>query len=164
MEKSARTRVLTVVVLIAVLGAGVVLGMALRPSGPAAVAGTASAAQASDSAGRRHRPPIYMQLNPTPEQKEKLDSLLQKNREAMRALTKEFHQEFDPRYEALRKEVYDQKYRPRYDSLIADTRAAMRKVLTPGQAEEWDSLIAREDSMRASGDRRRGERGSRDRD
>lgn len=167
MEKSARTRLFTVAVLIAVLGAGIVLGMAMRPNGPAAVADTASAAQATDSAGRRHRPPIYMQLNPTPEQKEKLDSLLQQNREAMRALTKEFHEEFDPRYDSLRQE-YEEKYGPRYDSLIASTRAAIRKVLTPEQVEKYDSIIARldarADSMRASGDRRRGERGSRDRD
>ena len=85
----------------------------------------------------------------------------------MRALTKEFHQGYDPRYEDLRKE-YEEKYGPRYDSLIASTRAAMRKVLTPEQAEKWDSLIARldarADSLRASGDRRRGEWGSRARD
>ena len=62
------------------------------------------------------------------------------------------------------------KYQPRYDSLIAGTRAAMRAVLTPEQAEKWDSLIARADSARARADsaraedRRRGERGSRDRD
>jgi len=154
---------LTAVVLVAVLAAGILLGMALKPEQPAAVAEAASATQSPDSAGRRHRPPIYMQLNPTEEQKAKLDSLLQQNREAMRALTKEFHEGFDPRYEALRKE-YEEEYGPRYDSLIAGTRAAMRKVLTPEQAEKWDSLIARADSMRASGDRRRGEWGSRDRD
>jgi Spy/CpxP family protein refolding chaperone len=167
MEKSARTRLLTAVVLIVVLGAGVLLGMALKPSAPAVAAATASETQAADSAGRRHRTPIYMQLNPTPEQKQKLDSLLQKNREAMRALTKAFHDEFDPRYDSLHQE-YEEKYVPRYDSLIASTRAAIRKVLTPEQVEKYDSIIAqldaRSDSMRASGDRRRGERGSRDQD
>ena len=180
MEKTARTRLLTAAVLVVVFGAGIVLGMAVIPREPTTTATADSAATASrqgaDSAGRRHRPPLYMQVDPTPEQKVKLDSLLQENREAMRALTREFHAQYDAPADSLRAELdslrekFGRKYQPRYDSLIAGTRAAMRAVLTPEQAEKWDSLIARADSARARADsaraedRRRGERGSRDRD
>lgn len=172
MEKRARTRFLTGVVLAAVFGAGIVLGMAVTREAPGVAAETAAASQEADSASRGRRTPLYMQVNPTEEQKAKLDSLLQDSRVAMRALTKEFHQEFDPRYEALHKE-YQEKYGPRYDSIISGTRAAMKTVMTPEQWEKYDSLLARldarTDSMRnagdgRTGDGRRGDRGSRDRD
>jgi Spy/CpxP family protein refolding chaperone len=161
MEKSARTRLLTAVVLVAVFGAGVVLGMALHGGTPPTAASVASSSQDTDSAGRPRRQPLYMQVDPTDAQKAKLDSILKQNHDAMRALTREFHQEFDPRYDSLNNE-YRAKYGPRYDSLIAGTRAAIRKVLTPEQVEKWDSLIAKADSARAE-DRRRGDRGSGDR-
>jgi Spy/CpxP family protein refolding chaperone len=161
MEKSARTRLFTAVVLVAVLGAGVVLGMALRGGTPPTAASAEGSRQDADSAGRTRRQPLYMQVDPTDAQKAKLDSILKQNHDAMRALTREFHQEFDPRYDSLNKE-YRAKYGPRYDSLIAATRAAIRQVLTPEQVEKWDSLIARSDSVRAE-ERRRGDRGPGDR-
>ena len=162
MEKSSRTRLLTAAVLVVVFGAGILLGMALSGEAPPETE-TASTAQRTDPSGRTRRVPVYMQVNPTEAQKATLDSLMKKNHEAMRALTTEFHQEFDPRYDALNKE-YRSKYGPRYDSIISGTRAAIRKVLTPEQVVTYDSLIARLDSTRAADRRRGGDRGSRDRD
>ncbi|MCG6954746.1 MAG: hypothetical protein LJF04_02035 [Gemmatimonadetes bacterium] len=166
MEKGARTRVLTAVVLIAVLGAGVVLGMALHGEAPPAAAAVSSSSQDADSAGRPRRQPLYMQVAPTDAQKAKLDSLLHQNREAMRAITDELHKQFAPRYDTLNRE-YRARYDARVDSLFTQTIAAMRKVLTREQAAKWDSLRARADSARAEdrrrGDRRSGERGAGDR-
>jgi Spy/CpxP family protein refolding chaperone len=139
MEKSVRTRLFTAAVLVIVFGTGLVSGMALS-HGMAAEPEDAVAARppATDSTGRSHREPMYEQVGPTEAQRVRIDSIVKQNHEAMRALTKEFHQAFDPRYE----------------NLVTGTRAAIRSVLTPEQAMKYDSLLA-------ASDRRRAERGAR---
>jgi Spy/CpxP family protein refolding chaperone len=143
MERSARTRIFTAAVLAVVFGAGTLLGVALsrslgaNPPDPVATA-------AADSSARPRRMPMYMKVDPTEEQRVKMDSIVKQSHEAMRALTKEFHQQYDPRYEAL----------------ITQTRAAIRAVLTPEQVVKYDSLVVESDRRHA--EQRSNERGSRD--
>ncbi len=175
MEKSSRTRLFTGVVLAVVFSAGIVLGVAVGHEGtgvPATVAraDSASTTQSDDSAGRRRRQPLYMQVDPTPEQKVRLDSILKQNHDSMRVLLGEFHQDYDPHYDSLQaamdslREAFRKKYDPRYQELISKTRAAIRQVLTADQATKWDSLMSKarhDDSVRAEADhaRRRDDRG-----
>lgn len=176
MERSARTRLFTVVVLAVVFGAGIVLGMAIGHRGAGARVATAStdssaARQSADSAGRRHRTPFYMQVDPTPEQKVKLDSILKVYRDSMEVLTRQSHQEYDPHFDSLRVRIdslraaYHRKYDPRQQALFAKAKAAIRAVLTPEQEAKYDSILAKADSARAQADRnrRRGDRGGRGR-
>jgi Spy/CpxP family protein refolding chaperone len=179
MERSARTQLFTVVVLAVVFGAGIVLGIAIGHRGAGARVATAStdssvARQNVDSAGRRHRTPFYMQVDPTPEQKVKLDSILKVYRDSMEVLTRQSHVEYDPHFDSLRVRIdslraaYHRKYDPRQQALFAKARAAIRAVLTPEQVTKYDSILAKlqhDDSLRAQADRnrRRGERGGRSR-
>jgi Spy/CpxP family protein refolding chaperone len=175
MERSARTRLFTVVVLAVVFGAGIVLGVAIghRDAGikvATAAADSTAHTQNADSAGRRHRQPMYMQVNPTPEQKAKLDSILKVYRDSMQVLTHQFHQDYDPHYDSLQasmdslRTTYHKKYDPRMQAIFAEARAAIRAVLTPEQETKYDSILAKahhDDSLRIQADRnrRRGDRG-----
>lgn len=175
MEKSARTRLFTVVVLAVVFGAGIVLGVALgHRQGPTsaetAARDTGRAAQSTDSAGRRHRQPLYMQVDPTPEQKVRLDSILKVFRDSMQVLTNQFHQDYDPHYDSLRAEMdslrarYHKKYDPRRHAIFVKAMDAIKAVLTREQEVKYDSILAKarhDDSVRAQADRnrRRGDRG-----
>lgn len=176
MERSARTRLFTVVVLAVVFGAGIVLGVAIGHRGTGtrvavAAADSAAPAQNADSAGRRHRQPLYMQVDPTPGQKVKLDSILKVYRDSMQVLTHQFHQDYDPHFDSLQaamdslRATYHKKYDPRMQAIFAEARTAIRAVLTPEQEAKYDSIMARADSLRAQADRnrRRGDRGGRGR-
>ncbi len=126
MERVLRTRLFAGVVLAVVFGAGVLLGLALDQGGPGP---TADRGRGDDS----HRTPTYMQVHPTDQQKVLIDSIVRKDRAAMRALHEEFRAEYDPRYQAL----------------IKQTRDAIKGVLTPEQAAQYDSLLAENDRRRA---------------
>ncbi|MCG6987258.1 MAG: hypothetical protein LJF06_03580 [Gemmatimonadetes bacterium] len=175
MERSSRTRLFTVVVLAVVFGAGIVLGMVLGHRGAGARVATAAPdsavpAQNADSAGRRHRTPFYMQVNPTAQQKVKLDSIVKVYRDSMQVLTHRFHQDYDPHYDSLQAEMdslrarYHRKYDPQRQALFNGALASIRAVMTPEQVTKYDSILAtlhHEDSLRAQADRNR-RRGDRD--
>lgn len=178
MEKSARTRLFTAAVLLVVFAAGILLGMAIgHRQGASAVATAAAdtgrAPQSADSTRRRHRQPLYMQVDPTPEQKIKLDSILKVYHDSMQVLTHQFHQDYDPHYDSLRAEMdslratYHRKYDPRYQAIFSKALAAVRAVLTRSQVTKYDSILAKvhhDDSIRAQAEHntRRGDRGGRD--
>ena len=112
-----------------------------------------------------------MQVDPTPEQKVKLDSILKVYRDSMQVLTHQFHQDYDPHFDSLQaamdslRATYHKKYDPRMQAIFGEARTAIRAVLTPEQEAKYDSIMARADSLRAQADRnrRRGERGGRGR-
>jgi Spy/CpxP family protein refolding chaperone len=168
MERSARTRLSTALVLAVVFGAGIVLGLAWQHGRTPAQATVARAdssrmSQSSDSAGRRRRQQFYGELEATEAQQVRLDSILKQDHDSMRVLTRDFHQDYDPVSDSLRHQ-YEQKYMPRYHAIVNRTRTAIRAVLTPDQLPKYDSLLAKwnhDDSVRAqsSRGRRRGDHG-----
>jgi len=145
MDKLLRTRLVTVAVLAAVFGAGLLVGLAADRSLAAAPA--ADVPRREDE-GRSDGPrkAMYEQVGPSAEQKIVIDSIVDEYRTAMRALHAEFQAAYDPRYRAL----------------LQETRGAIKGVLTPEQAHAYDSLIAERDSLAAARERRRDEQRSRD--
>lgn len=145
MDKLLRTRLVTVVVLAAVFGAGFLVGAATDRS--LATTPAADEPRTEDQEGSTEpRKAMYEQVGPTAEQKIVIDSIVDEYRTAMRALHAEFQAAYDPRYRAL----------------LQETRAAIKGVLTPAQVHAYDSLIAERDSLAAARERRRNEQSSRD--
>ncbi len=138
MQRILRTRLVTALILVVVFGAGAVSGAAWDRG-----FGTRHDTPPSRPARRE---PVFMQVHPTARQKTEIDSIV-----------KERHAAFENLHEEFRKalEQFHETYDPRYDSLIKDTRDAIKSVLTPAQAVQYDSLLARMD-------RRRAERAQRD--
>ncbi len=128
MERVLRTRLFAAVVLVLVFGAGVLLGLALD-QGRHELGNEGD----RDRAAEARRTPTYMQVHPTEQQKVLIDSIVGEHRAAMRALHEEFRAKYDPRYQAL----------------IKETREAIKGVLTPEQATQYDSIVAANDRKRA---------------
>lgn len=139
MERILRTRLVTGLVLLVVFGAGVSLGFAIERSRGASIEEVAREEGEDAQDGRERRGPMYEQVDPTEEQKVRIDSIVRDHRKAMKALHAEFRAAYNPRYQAL----------------IDRTRSEIKGVLTPEQAQAYDSLVA-------AYERRRAERASRD--
>lgn len=137
MEKTLRTRLTTALVLAAVFAAGLFMGVAVDRS----VAATPVVADvpADSNAAPARRVPMYEQVGPDEAQKVLIDSIVGEYRASMKTLHAEFRAAYNPRYQAL----------------VDSTRASIKGVLTPEQAQAYDSLVA-------DYERRRAERGSRD--
>lgn len=132
MEKTLRTRLMTVLVLIVVFGAGVALGFAADRTLGAEPAPDLAAAPDSAATSRQRRP-MYEQVGPTENQKILIDSIVAKSKEDMEALHAEFRAAYNPRYQAL----------------VKETREAIKGVMTPEQVKAYDSLLAEYDQRRA---------------
>jgi Spy/CpxP family protein refolding chaperone len=136
MEKDARTRLVSALVLAVVFATGAVLGLAVDRSlqaGPVQGGGDETVGE------RERRRPMYEQVGPSERQMVAIDSIVDEHRNKMKALHAEFRSAYNPRYQAL----------------VEETRQAIKGVLTPDQAVAYDSLLAERD-------RRRAERGSRE--
>jgi hypothetical protein len=137
MEKGARTRLTTALVLVVVFASGMTLGLAMDRSG---VALTADASEPQAEEGQRERrTPMWEQVGPDEAQKMQIDSVVKAYRETMRALQSDMRDA----------------YNTEYQSLIEQTRTDIKGVLTPDQAVAYDSLVA-------AYEKRRAERGSRE--
>ena len=137
MEKGARTRLTTVLVLVVVFASGMTLGLAMDRSG---VAVTSDASEPRAEEGQRERrTPMWEQVGPDEAQKMQIDSVVKAYRETMRALQSDMRDAYNTQYQAL----------------IEQTRTDIKGVLTPEQAVAYDSLVA-------AYEKRRAERGSRE--
>lgn len=150
MEGRLRTRLASVAVLLVVLAAGFVLGVAWERRGPSLRAEAASETVDGDERRARGREDrdrgrddekkkrrlIVDRVGLRAAQEARVDSIVESHREQMRALHKEFRRE----------------YNPRYWSLIQETRDAIRSVLDPEQRARYDSLLAEHDRKRNDGD------------
>lgn len=132
MEKSARTRMTTAVVLAAVFAAGLLLGMAVDRSTVVPADQIADTARQEE---RGQRPRMYEQVDADEAQLAQIEGIVREYRGDMRTLQREF--------------------RDAYDALVQQTREAIKGVLSPEQAEKYDSLVAEYEKRRA-------ERGSRE--
>ncbi len=144
MERSMRARIVSVGILVLVLVAGFLMGVAWARSGaggsgePAAAAargGTRSGQERTE--GRRggsRRSLLVEQVGLSEEQKQTVDSIVDFYRSRMRALHEEFNSE----------------YTPRYRRIVEEARESIRKILTPEQRVQYDSILAERDRRRES--------------
>ena len=135
MDKLLRTRLATVVVLLAVFGSGLLVGLAADRSLVATPAAEAAVAAEPEAPAER-RVPMYERVGPDAAQKMVIDSIVSEYRVSMKSLHAEFRAAYNPRYQAL----------------VDETRAAIKGVLTPEQAIAYDSLIAERERKRAERD------------
>jgi hypothetical protein len=155
MAQMERVKIATVGILALVLGAGFLLGAVWDrklDAEPATVAASDSAP--STSAQRAGRRPMYYEVKPPLSAKQMADAdlIVERRREAVKALMAE------PGVDSLYKQMkaaekqFKLAYDPRFRALIDTSRAAIRQIMTPEQAAQYDSLLADQDRRRrASG-------------
>ncbi len=145
MQKGARTRVVTALILLLVLGTGLVLGMALDRT---LAAGTSEAA-AEGERGRggdegeeregegdrnsRRRSLIVEQVGLSDTQLNRVDSIVDHYRDRIRALE-----------DSVEGEIR-MAYWPRYQELLEVTRGEIKGVLDERQRAMYDSLLIEHD-------------------
>lgn len=143
MGQTAKTRLITAGVLIAVFGAGVLVGLVAdselgavpTPADVAEATETAepeTADEASDEAERSSRRYLYHEVGPNESQLERIDSIVKEHRARRNALDEELKAEFDVGYRAI----------------LLDTREAIKSVLTADQAAEYQRLLDEWDAER----------------
>ncbi len=130
MEKNARTRLVTALVLGLVFASGALLGLAVDRS---LEAEPPDGTEVADEGERRRRVPMYEQVDPSESQMISIDSIVEEHRARMGSLHAEFRSAYNPRYQAL----------------LEETREAIKGVFTPEQAVAYDSLLAERDRRRA---------------
>jgi hypothetical protein len=136
MQHGSRTKLITAVVLALVFGSGMLVGYAMDGSGGAEAAVAPTEGSKSTAAARpTHRVPVYEQLHPTPEQTERIDSILRDHRDQM----VEIHDELRTARET---------YQTKYDAVIQDTREAIAGVFPPEEAVRYRKLLAEFDRAR----------------
>lgn len=149
MERELRTRLGSVGILLVVLASGVVLGVAWERRGASVGAEAAESEvrggdedEDRDRRGdddRRDRRRIVDRVELRPVQEDRVDSIVEIHKERMKALQREFREE----------------YNPRYWSLVQETREAIRTVLDADQEARYDSLLAEHDRKRRDDDRQK---------
>jgi len=127
MEHESRTRLVTALVLAAVFGTGVILGIAvdtnLGAAPPEVVVEATGEGEGDEEPRRRTR--IYEQVHPTAEQHVRIDSIVAEHRARTSALDKE------------RRATFSEGFRV----IILETREAIKGVFTQEQAAEYQRLI-----------------------
>lgn len=134
MNSETRTRFTTLLVLLAVFGAGVAMGFALD-RGIAIASPSADEASTKGEGGEERRGFIIDQLELPGPQRAQVDSVLDHYRGQMAALQDEFEEAF----------------RPRSREVVAQTRAAIRAILNEEQTAAYDSLIAERNRRSSEG-------------
>jgi hypothetical protein len=155
-----RVRLATVAILALVLGAGFLLGAAwdrrldAEPVSPE----SNSAAAAPEARREGGRIPIYTRVNPplSAEQMAAAAEIVAHRQDAVRVLMDE--PSIDSLYDEMKgaEKAFKGAYDPRFRALIDTSRAAIRGIMTPEQAAQYDSLLAENDrrSRQEGGDSR----------
>jgi len=133
MEHSSRTRLLSAVVVAVVFGAGVLIGFAADTNLGAEPADPATE-EVAEEAPTRDRTPIYLQLQPTPEEQVRIDSIVQVHRERTTELDKETRRAF----------------RQGFREILLSTRQAIREVFPPEKGDEYQRLLDEYDAQQAA--------------
>ena len=147
MEQGSRTRILTAVVIAAVFGAGVLLGLAADSSlGADEAEVVAEETSGEEEPQGRRRAPTYAQVGPSPEQQGRIDSIVSEHRERTNGLDKETRAA----------------YRTGFREILLETRDAIKGVFTLEQAEEYQRLLDERDARAAAERADRRDRDDRD--
>ena len=158
MERFQRTRLLTVVVLAVVFGAGIVLGLgvdSLRevPRSVATLESDQTTPESGERQGERERrPPMYEQVGAlSAQQHGQIDSIVGAHRFEIRGVYRGFRDNHDA--------LHDD-YELEFRAILMRTREGIKGVMAPAQAAVYDSLLADYDRRREA---RRQEDGSQSR-
>lgn len=141
MSQQTKTRLLTAGVLLTVFGTGLLLGFTADTALNATPAAALVSTEASESAeaeaeteAEEPRVPMYEQVGPDSAQSVVIDSIVEEHRARIDALNREFQEHYDPQFRAI----------------VEETRAAIRTVFTPEQAERYQELTDERDRLRAA--------------
>lgn len=138
MGREAKTRLTTVLLLLAVFGTGVLVGFAADADGTVQAAEVESdGAVASDTASsveapRRRR--IYEQVDPNEFQLDLIDSIVTVYRARTNALDEEMRSKLNAGFR----------------NILLETRDAIKGVLSAEQADEYQRLLDESDARRAA--------------
>src|SRR5687768_5146172 len=147
-----RTKLATVGILALVLGAGFLLGAAwnrrLDAETVTLASDSASAAPARNREGGRR--PMYTLVQPplTSDQLAAAQAIVARRQEGVRQMLAE--PGVDSLYDAMKgaEKSFKAVYEPRFRELIETSRAGIRQIMTPEQAQQYDSLLADFDGRR----------------
>lgn len=131
MERESRARLLSALLITAVFGSGLLLGVAMDRNVTATR--VAQAAEAGEDVERPRRTPMWEQIHPSDEQRAQIDSVLKVHRKRMNALDEEFREAYNPRFRAI----------------ILETRESIKAAFTPEQAAEYQRVLDAFDRRRA---------------
>ncbi len=143
MSEVARTRLVSLVLLVVVFATGAVVGAAfdrtLGAEEPTAGlssddGGALASEEGSDDSERSV--PLWERVGPSETQRVAIDSVLGHHRSSMKDLQSQFRNAYNPRYWAI----------------IDSTRASIRAVLEAGQVQQYDSLTALYDERKRDGE------------
>ena len=152
-ESVQRTRLASGAILGLVLVAGFLLGMVWDrrlAAAPAAVA--AEEGRERDDGDRRRRMSFYRVQPPLSEdQLAEAEAITARRRQAARDLFEEPH--IDSLYDAMKRaeDEFENVYDPRLRALVDSSRAAIKQLMTPEQATNYDSILAEGDRRRRDG-------------
>jgi hypothetical protein len=130
MEQGSRTKLVAAMVLATVFGSGLLLGYA-APGRPAEATTVDASETDTPSTERVRRPPVYESMDPTPEQRVRMDSIMVAHRERMNLL----HEDFS---------VAQQAYQTQYDALIQQTRDAITSLFPEDRRAEYRRRLEEE--------------------
>lgn len=127
MSQRARTRFITAGVIIVVFGAGILVGLVAdselgASATPPDVGEVIEEADSTEESSRRF---LYHQVEPNESQLARIDSIRQVHRDRTNALYDELKAEYPDRFRAI----------------LLDTRNAIKSVMTPEQADEYQRLL-----------------------
>ena len=149
MEGSSRTRLASFGILFIVLAAGFVMGLAWERQTGEESTGVGEDSAPDSTQGRRSGRGgpggglIIYQVEITPEQKTRVDSIVGHDRTAAEARQEEYRARSEELQRGARREMYQQ-----YRELVSETTASIKEQLTPEQVEVYDSLRAEHNSRR----------------
>lgn len=155
LEGSQRARLVTGAILGLVLAAGFLLGMAWdrRLATSPAVEAATDPAQAGTEDRRRRRRGLFHRVEPAldADQLAEAEAITALRREAARSLFSE--PLIDSLYNAMKaaEDDFEEMYDPPFRALIDSSRAAIRQLMTPEQATNYDSVLAENDRRRRDG-------------
>jgi hypothetical protein len=137
MEQSSRTRLVTALVIVVVFGAGVLLGLAadsnLRAD-PAEIVTESGDDERGAEESRGGRTLTYLRVEPNESQLTLIDSIVAEHRARTNALDEDLRA----------------KYRSDFRVILLKTREAIKEVLTPEQAAEYQRLLDERDARDAA--------------
>jgi hypothetical protein len=153
-ESFQRARLASVAILGLVLVTGFLLGMAWDRRLAAAPAPTAAAQvdEPNEDDDRRRRMSFYRVQPPlSEEQLAQAEAITARRRQAARDLFEE--PRIDSLYDAMKvaEEEFEDAYDPRFRALVDSSRAAIKQLMTPEQATNYDSILAEGDRRRRDG-------------
>jgi hypothetical protein len=153
-ENFQRTRLATVAILGLVMLAGFLLGMLWdRRLAAAPVPVVAAQEDAVDAdADRRRRMSFYQVEPPLSEaQLAQAEAITARRRQAARDLFEE--PAIDSLYDAMKvaEDQFEAAYDPRFRALVDSSRVAIKQLMTPEQATNYDSILAEGDRRRRDG-------------